>query len=235
MSSPRSNEPPLQPDMRQVMVVEDERRLRDVLVANIREMGLDPVSVPNAEQALQLMEKSPVPIVLLDLNLPGMNGLDLCAIVHRRWPTTQAIILTGYGDLNAAKKAIRLEVVDFLTKPCGMDDLEKALERARARFREKWIASQPAAAREPKPEPSQRKAAVPRMPPSVLAAQNNQAAHSLEDVERDLIYAALARHGGNREAAAADLGISVRKLYYRLQQYQQARAATEQEQGSGSL
>jgi DNA-binding NtrC family response regulator len=229
MSSTRVNEPPLQPDMRQVLVVEDERRLRDVLVANIREMGLDPIAVPNAEQALQLIEKSPIPIVLLDLNLPGMNGLDLCALVHRRWPTTQAIILTGYGDLNAAKKAIRLEVVDFLTKPCGMDDLEKALERARSRFREKWIASQPAAGREPKAEPSTRRAAVPRIPPSVLAAaQDNQVTHSLEDVERDLIFAALARHGGNREAAAADLGISVRKLYYRLQQYQHARSTAEE-------
>jgi DNA-binding NtrC family response regulator len=213
-------EPSVLPDMGQVLVVEDERRLRDVLIANIREMGMDPTGAWTAEQALQIMEKGSVPIVLLDLNLPGMNGMTLCETIHRRWPSTQVVVLTGFGDLNAAKRAIRLEVVDFLTKPCGMDDLEMALSRARSRFRERWIGSQPAMPREARAESAQARSSSPK--------SDSPAVPSLENAERDLIFAALERHGGNREAAAAELGISVRKLYYRLQQYHQKPAVTEQ-------
>jgi DNA-binding NtrC family response regulator len=235
--------PPVVPDMKQVLLVEDERRLREVLIANIREMGMEATGVGSAEQGLHALDRQTFAMAVIDLNLPGMGGMELVAAIHRRWPATQVIVLTGFGDLAAAKRAIRLDVVDFLTKPCGMDELEQALSRARNRFRERWIANQSdaespprephAAKRMPMPQPAA-DAAAPEgaTTPSAAAAKpgDGGAAQttSIEGVERELIYAALARNGGNREAAAADLGISVRKLYYRLQQYHQAKsAATE--------
>ena len=217
--APTASLPSILPEMSNVLVVEDERRLREVLIANIREMGMDPTGVPTAEAAMGLLDKSNFPIVLLDLNLPGMNGMTLCETIHRRWPATQVIVLTGFGDLTAARRAIRLEVVDFLTKPCGMDDLEIALARAKLRFREKWLDSKPLVPRETRHETAPAKPAPVRIDAPALP--------SLENAERDLIFAALSRHHGNREAAAAELGISVRKLYYRLQQYQQKATPAE--------
>src|SRR6201999_2245669 len=86
-----------------------------------------------AEAAIRIFESRPVDIAIVDLNLPGMGGMELIEIAHRRWPDTQPIVLTGFGDLQSAKRAMRIDVVDFLTKPCALGDLEIALERARQR------------------------------------------------------------------------------------------------------
>ncbi len=104
---------------RRVLLVEDESRLREMLLRAIGEMGFEPVGAGSAEQAQRTMEHRPAPVVIVDLNLPGASGLDLLRTVRSRWPATQAIVLTGFGDLDAARQAIRLDVVDFLTKPCA--------------------------------------------------------------------------------------------------------------------
>jgi DNA-binding NtrC family response regulator len=196
-----------------VLIVEDERRLREMLHASIVEMGLDPTGVSSGEAALKLVSQQFFALAVVDLNLPGINGLELCERLHQQKPHLQVVILTGFGDLNAARQAIRLQVVDFLIKPCGMDDLENALNRARQRWLDRWavdsINQTPQAV-------GQTPAAAPAPPVAVDA----QAQRSIDDMERELILAALTRHNGNRQEAAAELGISVRKIYYRLQQYQ---------------
>ena len=215
--SPRSLEsdrrgspiPRLRPESKKVLVVEDERRLREMLMISIREMGLEPTGAASAEVALRTLDQSSFAIVMVDLNLPGLGGLELCEVIRERWGATQLIILTGFGDLETARRAIRLDVADFLTKPCGMDELESALARAQKRWLER-SAESPAEASKPAIPPSRSSEPSPPAGPVI----------SLDEMERQLILAALARHRGSREAAAADLGISVRKLYYRLQQYQ---------------
>jgi two-component system OmpR family response regulator len=187
-----------------VLIVDDEPRMRDMLSRAITEMGFDATTAGSAESGLRAMEQNPADIVLLDLNLPGMGGMDMFNNIRKKWAQTQVIVLTGFGDLNAAQQAIRMEAVDFLAKPCPLGQLEQALERAR-----------------------QRRAAV--APPPVLPDPPEEVApiapapadsELLEDIERNHILAALERHGGNRAAAAAELGISLRKLYYRLEKYQ---------------
>jgi DNA-binding NtrC family response regulator len=191
-----------------VLVVEDDRRLREMLHASIIEMGMEPASASSAEGALKLLSQSFFAVAVVDLNLPGMGGLELCTILHDQKRPIEFIILSGFGDLEAARKAIRLNVVDFLSKPCGMDDLEQALSRARERWIEKWVT---------RPEPQ----VLRRPEPSRLNLPGNAPEDkSIETMERQLILDTLARHHGNRDAAAGELGISVRKLYYRLKQYQ---------------
>ena len=102
-----------------ILLVEDEPRLREMLIQGTREMGFQPAGIGSAEGALRLLDKQPYPVIVVDLNLPGTSGMELLKTVRERWPTTQAIILTGFGDLNAARQAIHLDVVDFLTKPCA--------------------------------------------------------------------------------------------------------------------
>jgi DNA-binding NtrC family response regulator len=214
---PNQNTPPRSAAPR-VLIVEDEPRLREMLIANINEMGMEPTGAGSAESALKLLEQQAFSTAVVDLNLPGMGGMDFCQRVRQRWPLVQIIILTGFGDLEAAKRAIRLEAVDFLTKPCGMDNLEAALGRARLRWLERWLAV--ADYRTPPAEEPEAEAPA--------QASNPASPVSIDDMERKLIFAAIERHDGSREAAAAELGISVRKLYYRLRQYQQ-RSAPPQE------
>ena len=196
-----------------VLIVEDEKRLRELLQASVIEMGLEPTIAASAEAAMKLVSQQFFALAVLDLNLPGMNGMELCERLHQQKPHIQVILLTGFGDLDAARQAIRLEVVDFLTKPCGMDDLEHALNRARLRWLDRWADELTA---------DVTATVIQELTPAVSAspAAEQLTQRSMEDMERELILASLARHDGNRQAAAAELGISVRKLYYRLQQYQ---------------
>jgi DNA-binding NtrC family response regulator len=204
-----------------VLLVEDETRLRDLLVRAVRDMGFDPQGCRTAEEAVKSMEADPAPILLVDLNLPGMGGLEFLEIVHRRWRGTAAVILTGFGDLAAARRAMHLDAVDFLTKPCPLGELEVALDRARRRSQPQAASLKgPLLARPPiQGQPASAPDRAESLNAAELAADRTR---RLDEVERMHILAALKHHGGNRTATARELGISLRTLYYRLSEYQKA-------------
>ena len=201
-SSPHSQLPRV--PGRRVLIVDDEPRLRDMLTRSTREMGYEPAPARSAEQAAKVLEQETFDAMILDLNLPGMNGIEFLGEVRSQWPDLQVIILTGYGDLEAARKAIRLDAVDFLTKPCLLDDLEVALSRAQQRRR--TLHQLAIRAMEGFEEPNVDDSSTTTPP-------------TLAQVEHRHILAALERNRGNRAATAAELGISERTLYYRLGQY----------------
>ena len=200
-----------------VLVVEDEPRLREVLVRAIPDMGFEAAGVRSAEEAIKTLESQPYHIVVLDLNLPGMHGLEFLQLVRQRWTKTAVVILKGYGDLEAARKAIHLDAVDFLTKPCPLGDLEVALDRARRRIQPEAVSVDPML-----------QAQIEMRRAGVAAAQakgdrpvtEEAKAQKLDDLEKEHILAALERNNGNRTRAARELGISLRTLYYRLSEYQ---------------
>jgi two-component system NtrC family response regulator len=213
-----------------VLVVEDEPRLREMLLRAIPDMGFAAEGVGSAEQALKLLKDQPRHVLILDLNLPGMTGLDLLAKVREDWPKIQAVVLTGFGDLDAAKQAIHLDVVEFLTKPCTLGDLEHALERARRRLMPEPGKAAPAGemlgAAEPLPPaaglekteaPATRYAAGDSGDDA--QAESADQLQKLADIERKHILQTLEQNRGNRAATARQLGISVRTLYYRLDEY----------------
>jgi len=185
-----------------VLVVEDEPRLRDLLADVIPDMdpGFTVTLARSAEDATRIMQSDPHDILLLDLHLPGKSGMDLLEQTRRDWPRAQVIIMTGYGDLDTARRAIRLDVVDFLGKPCRLAELEVALTRARQRLTNHTA----------RPAPAETPAPANTPPPATL-----------EDLERQQILAALDRNNGNRTLTATQLGISRRTLQYRLSQYAQ--------------
>jgi DNA-binding NtrC family response regulator len=195
---------------REVLVVEDDPRVRKMLGDALRQMNLLATFAFSAEGADKLLKERDFDVLILDLNLPGMNGIDFLQHIRGRGCHVQVIILTGFGDLEAAKKAIHFDVVEFLSKPCTLGSLETAMSRARQR-RHGQIVSE--AATEPSLQFDE--------PPAEKGEPSDDPADlSMEAVERRHILAVLAKHHGNRSTAAAELGISVRKLYYRLGEYQ---------------
>jgi two-component system, response regulator RegA len=182
-----------------VLVVEDESRLRELLLDVIPDMGFSVAAARTAEEARRLMEAEPRDIIVLDLNLPGIGGMDFFEDLRQRWPRAQVIVVTGVGDLESARRAIHLDVVDFLTKPCHLRELEISLDRARRRM-------------------------TPIDPPAAApaAAAEKRPRATLKQSERELILECLARNEGNRSATAAQLGISRRTLYYKLREYARA-------------
>src|SRR2546430_425983 len=116
-----------------VIVVEDEARVRNMLSAALAQMGFDATFVSSSEAATKTIAQNTFDIMILDLNLSGMGGIEFLQSLRRKDQNIQVIILTGFGNLEAAKTAIHLDVVEFLTKPCKLGELEIALDRARKR------------------------------------------------------------------------------------------------------
>jgi DNA-binding NtrC family response regulator len=190
-----------------VLIVEDETRLRELLVDVLPDMGYTASSARSAEEAWKLLESESPDIILLDLLLPGEGGMEFFHRLRQSHPTTQVIIMTGHGDLDVAREAIRLDVVDFIRKPCHLREVEDAMERARRRASANGVTSNP---------------------PGLIIETTDPPAQdtgTLAEMERQHIMAALDRHNGNRTAAAADLGISRRTLHYRLREYRKRRSA----------
>jgi DNA-binding NtrC family response regulator len=180
-----------------VLIVEDEPRMRELLSKAIGGWQCRTAAARTGEEALRMMEQEPADIVVLDLNLPAMSGMEAFEQMRRRWRETQVVILTGFGDLEAARQAIHLDVVEFLTKPAHLGELEQAIDRARRRLTQ----------------------TLPEIDAGIEESADGEP-RKLHDVEREHILSTLAKHDGNRAATAAELGISLRTLYYRLSEYQ---------------
>lgn len=190
-----------------VLIVEDEPRLRDLLCDVLPGMGFAPIAVRAAEPALAHMQRDGADVILLDLNLPVMDGLTFLERFRERWPDTPVVIMTGFGDLSSARRAIQHGVSDFLSKPFHLSELETALGRAKRLLHEqRRLARVTEAGESGESSPA---SAVPGHPGATLA-----------DLERCAILDALRRHQGNRTAAAAELGISRRTLYNKLSEYE---------------
>jgi DNA-binding NtrC family response regulator len=82
------------------------------------------------EQALQAMEAQPYDIVLLDLRMPGMDGMSVLKTMKRRWPEGEVIVVTGYPSVDTAKEAIRLGACDYLAKPLAPGEVIEAANSA---------------------------------------------------------------------------------------------------------
>lgn len=210
-----------------VLVVDDEQRLREVLMRGIVQMGFVCDGAGSGEEALRMLRAKPCGVAIIDLNLPGIQGMELFEQVRRGWPATQVIVLTGFGDLDTAQQAIRLDVVDFLTKPTHLGELEQALFRAWQRIDsatppEETVKLPPrtleadARSDEAEPGPPAAPAGAPGLEEDQLPGDA-----SLDELERHHILQTLARHDGNRRQTADALGISLRTLYYRLNRYQE--------------
>jgi DNA-binding NtrC family response regulator len=208
-SSSQPLRPPVSP---KVLVVEDEARLRELLLRVLPNWGFEAVAARSAEEAMRLAAADPPDILLLDLNLPGEGGLDFFRKVRERWPHIQAIVQTGFASIEAAREAIHLDVVEFLTKPASLGELEQALDRALRRLTAKPPLVLPEAEGAEEAEDS------PDVPDD---APVGAAGKTLQEVERQHILATLARNRGNRTATALELGISRRTLYYKLEEYEE--------------
>src|SRR5580700_2737479 len=116
--------PPTPSDVK-VLVVDDEGRLRDVLTRAIASWGFQVAGARSGEEALKLMQQSKFDLSIVDLNLPGIDGIELFEKFRAIHPEPQAIVPPGFDTLEPPRHAIRLDVVDFLEKPCPLGELEK--------------------------------------------------------------------------------------------------------------
>jgi len=123
-----------------IMVVDDEPIARQSLSDILRLEGYNVTAVPNGELAVEHIRRYSVDLILLDLKMPGMNGLDVVQVVNQVAPDTEIILLTAYGSMESAVEALRQRVHDYLLKPASpmqiLESVKKGLERREARISE---------------------------------------------------------------------------------------------------
>lgn len=116
-----------------LLIVEDEVRTREGLTdsVNWRSFGISLVeAVATAEEALRVLAEHDVDIVLTDIVMPGIDGLELAKIIRERYPDTRIVLISGYGDAENLRSAIRVDVVEFVFKPVDLDELCAAVKKA---------------------------------------------------------------------------------------------------------
>jgi signal transduction histidine kinase/DNA-binding response OmpR family regulator len=112
-------------DGERILIVDDEASVRDVLVSLLADEGLLPVAAATAEEGLERMEGAAVSAALVDIKLPGMDGIELLAEIRRRSPFTEVVIMTSNASLDTAIAAIRREAYDYILKP--FEELDQPL------------------------------------------------------------------------------------------------------------
>jgi len=110
-----------------LLIVEDDDLLRNCLAGTMRERGFRVISAGTVADALIQIESNAPAFAAVDLRLPDGCGLAVVEALKRRQPKTRAIILTGYGDLATAVKAVKIGAVDYFTKPADADDIASVL------------------------------------------------------------------------------------------------------------
>jgi signal transduction histidine kinase/FixJ family two-component response regulator len=113
-----------------VLLVDDEEGIRTVLGINLADYGYQVITAENGRQALERFAESAPQIVITDIKMPVMDGVELLQRIKKDHPDTEVIVLTGHGDMELAISCLKLEATDFVTKPINDDAMEIALKRA---------------------------------------------------------------------------------------------------------
>lgn len=115
---------------KKILVVDDERVVRNVFENILRDEGYVPFLAVDAYEALKILKEENIQVMFIDLNLPGMNGLDLCKTIRKNNPGAYIYAITGYGSIFYKSKCMEVGFNDYFTKPLSSEVLIKAAEKA---------------------------------------------------------------------------------------------------------
>jgi DNA-binding NtrC family response regulator len=113
-----------------LLLVDDDLTFRRVMSGELERLGLEITGAGSGEEAIQAAAKLEPEVVLLDLQLPDMDGLQVLQAIREKSPGSEVIMLTGHGSFDTAIQAIRMGAFDYLAKPCPLDELEVRIQRA---------------------------------------------------------------------------------------------------------
>ncbi len=113
-----------------ILLVDDDPAFRHVMAGELRRLGHEVHTAESAEEAIRKVEQAEPAVVLLDLRLPGMDGLSALKSLRARHATAEVIMLTGNGTIDTAIESIRVGAFDYVIKPCPLDELEIRIQRA---------------------------------------------------------------------------------------------------------
>ncbi len=126
-----------------ILIVDDAQEITDFCIRVLRRYGYEVIGSGSPEEALRILAQEHYDLLITDVMMPGSSGLELLAKARQHQPDLRAIIITGFGTMEIAVKALRIGASDFITKPFGIPDLLDATERALDQVRESHQQSGP--------------------------------------------------------------------------------------------
>ncbi|MFZ0450155.1 MAG: response regulator [Desulfatiglandaceae bacterium] len=115
---------------KRILLVDDEEGIRKVLAISLRDKGYEVFTAEGGDRALEIFDRHEPSIVLTDIKMPGMDGIELLQKIKSSNPETEVIMITGHGDMELAIQSLKFDATDFVTKPIRDEVLEIALKRA---------------------------------------------------------------------------------------------------------
>jgi DNA-binding NtrC family response regulator len=116
-----------------VLLVDDEKDFVEMLSLRLEEEGEDVTSVYSGQECLDILKEKHIDVVILDILMPGMDGITTLKEIKNRFPLVEVIMLTGHGTTESAVEGMKLGAFDYLLKPAYFEDLTAKLEAARKR------------------------------------------------------------------------------------------------------
>ncbi len=115
---------------KRLLLVDDEEGIRKILGISLADRGYEVYTAKDGNEALKLYKEKKPPIILTDIKMPGMDGIELLKAIKKENPDAEVIMITGHGDMDLAIQSLKFDATDFITKPIEDEILEIALKRA---------------------------------------------------------------------------------------------------------
>ena len=115
---------------KRILVVDDQESMREMLADLIDLMGHEPRTVGDAQEALEALEESDVDLVITDLNMPVVDGLELMKRIKGNAPELPVIIITGYGTFHTEKQVLSSGADGYIPKPCTINRVQETVNTA---------------------------------------------------------------------------------------------------------
>ena len=116
-----------------VLLVDDEKDFIEMLSLRLKEVGERITVAYSGQEGLDALEKADIDVVILDIKMPGMDGIETLSEIKKKYPLVEVIMLTGHGSTETAVQGMKLGAFDYLMKPADFNDLSAKLEGARKR------------------------------------------------------------------------------------------------------
>jgi two-component system NtrC family sensor kinase len=120
-----------------IVLIDDEQDIREVLSISLQDAGFNVKTAADGTAGIELCKEFAPQIVITDIRMPGLDGLQVLAAVKQKYPDTEVVVATAFGEMNLAIRALQLDASDFITKPISDAALFLALKRAKDRFTSK--------------------------------------------------------------------------------------------------
>jgi len=117
-----------------IVLIDDEEDIREVMALALTDAGYTVRAAADGESGVRMCTEDPPQIVITDIRMPGMDGLQVLERLKQQFPDIEVIVATAFGEMQLAIRALQLDASDFIPKPIGSDNLLLALERARERY-----------------------------------------------------------------------------------------------------